>query len=173
MRRSTALWTLSLFAAVSAQAGEGLRLPSEPSSWQARVQLLHTNDVGGSHLLGANLLGDYYLGRRNAGLRVSGGLMVGPMALLGSGAGLALGPDSVNMGQRNLRSGTGDPSLRQPYLGVGYSSQGQAWRFSADLGVAMRGDGSGLSLRSGDAFAQGLGGLQLTPMLQMGLSYRF
>lgn len=174
MHRPTALLTLTLFAALPAQASEGLRLPAQPetSSWQARVQLLSSEEIGGSHLVGANLLGDYYFGRRNGGLRLSGGLLYGPMALLGSGAGLALGPDAVSLGQRSLRLAPGDSNLRQPYLGVGYSSQGAAWRFSADVGVAMRGDGSGLSLRT-DPQDLSWRGMQLTPMVQMGLSYRF
>jgi len=163
---------------LSAQAGDGLRLPAEGegSRWQARVQLLASDDLSGSRLLGANLLGDYYLSS-SGGLRLSGGLMSGPMSLLGSGAGLALdGAQAVSLGQRNLRGAPFDAALHQPYLGIGYSSHGLGWGFSADLGVAMRG-GSGLSLRSGDAFAQSLDltlrSMQFTPVIQMGLSYRF
>jgi len=167
-------WTLTL----SAQASDGLRLPSEAESsrWQARVQVLASDDLSGSRLLGANLLGDYYLSS-GSGLRLSGGLMSGPMSLLGSGAGLALGgAQAVPLGQRYLRGAPIDAALHQPYLGIGYSSQGLGWGFSADLGVAMRG-GSGLSLRSSDAFAQSLDltlrSMQFTPVIQMGLSYRF
>ncbi|MBB5203343.1 hypothetical protein HNQ51_000636 [Inhella inkyongensis] len=171
MRHLAAALLLSTWGSM-VLAADGLRLPgAEASRWQGRVQLLSSDDLHGSRVLGAHLLGDYYL---SDGLRLSGGLMVGPMALLGSGAGLTLGSrPGIALGQQSLRGQFDSPSLRQPYLGMGYSSQGEAWRFSADLGVAMRGTGAGLSLRSMDALDASLRGLQFTPVLQFGLSYRF
>jgi hypothetical protein len=155
-----------------AQAADGMRLPAaEGSRWQGRVQLFSSDDAHAAKVLGANVLGDYYL---SEGLRLSGGLIVGPMALLGSGAGLTLGSrPGIALGQQQLRGQFDSPVLRQPYLGLGYSSQGEAWRFSADLGVAMRGTGAGLSLRSTEALDASLRGLQFTPVLQLGVSYRF
>lgn len=176
--RNICLALLLSFAA-SAQAAEGLRLPGleETPRWQARVQLLSSDALSGTRLLSASLLGDYYLSTRSRGLRLSGGLMSGPMSLLGSGAGLAVGgPQAISLGQRSLAGNTNESALHQPYVGIGYSSQGLGWGFSADLGVAMRG-GAGLSLRNSDAFAQSLDqslrSLQFTPLVQMGLFYRF
>lgn len=176
----TSCFALLFAAAGAAQAAEGLRLPGleESPRWQARVQLLSSDALSGTRVLSANLLGDYYLSERSQGLRLSGGVMSGPMSLLGSGAGLALGgaQQPLSLGQRSLAGSTNEAALHQPYLGIGYSSQGLGWGFSADLGVAMRG-GNGLSLRNSSAFAQSLDqslrALQFTPLVQMGLFYRF
>jgi len=175
----TCCFALLFALAGAAQASEGLRLPGleESPRWQARIQLTSSDALSGARVLSANLLGDYYLGERSQGLRFSGGLMSGPMSLLGSGAGLALGgPQALSLGQRSLTGSTNETALHQPYLGIGFSSQGLGWGFSADLGVAMRG-GSGLNLRNSDAFAQSLDhslrSLQFTPLVQMGLFYRF
>lgn len=175
----TSCFALLLALAGAAQASEGLRLPGmeEGPRWQARVQLLSSDALSGTRVLSANLLGDYYLSERSQGLRLSGGVMSGPMSLLGSGAGLALGGSQpLALGQRSVAGSTNEVALHQPYLGIGYSSQGLGWGFSADLGVAMRG-GNGLSLRNSSAFAQSLDqslrALQFTPLVQMGLFYRF
>lgn len=173
MRRAVPLLVLSLTLLSPAHAQQGLRLDSDPA-WQARVHLLAGSQGSGSRLLGAQLLGDYYLVGRGNGLRLSGGLLVGPVSLLASG--MAPAPSGrLGLGLRQLQGSTEEAAQNQPYLGIGYSHAGSDWRFSADLGVAMAG-----SLRFGgsqSAFASSLDDtlrrLQLTPMLQLGVSYRF
>lgn len=167
--------TVLLIANVHAQ---GLRLHTvNESPLQARINLLASDSGSGSRLMGAQLLGDYYLIGQGSGLRLSGGLMVGPLSLLGSGA-LPTSQGTLGIGQRRVLGGTLDEAtLSQPYLGLGFSRYGHAWGFSADLGVAVSGDARGLRLGSTSAFAQSLDEsvrrLQWTPMLQMGVSYRF
>lgn len=154
-------------------AAQGLRLKGDEPVLQARLNLLSAPE--GSRLMGAQLLGDYYP-LDGSGLRLSGGLMVGPVSLLGSG----LAPASrglLGVGYRRLLGGNSEESsLNQPYLGVGYSRYGSSWGVSADLGFALHG-GSALRLGSSSAFSQSLDDtvrrLQWTPMLQFGVSYRF
>lgn len=171
--RAAAVLILASLLAPLAHAQQGLRL--EPDTHlQARVQLLASENLAGSRLLGAQLLGDYYLIGQGQGLRLSGGLLMGPASLRASGA-VPTGHGSLGMSVRRLVGSTEESSLSQPYLGMGYSHQGSEWRFSADLGVAVAG-----SLRLGgsqSAFSQSLDEslrrLQLTPLLQLSFSYRF
>ena len=170
---------LSLGLPVGAQADQGLRLdPEQTQSWKARVNLVAADGANGSRLLGAQLLGDFYL-LDNSGVRLSGGLMLGPTSLLGTGLAPAAGSVRLGVSQRSLHGSTDEQALHQPYLGVGYSlSNSKAgWGFSADLGVAVSGNANGLRLSSSTAFAQSLDEsvrrLQWTPLLQVGLSYRF
>jgi hypothetical protein len=175
MRRAVLL--LAALGCQAALAQQGLRLDLDGQRdpvWQARVHLLSGSQTSGSRLLGAQLLGDYYLVGRGNGLRVSGGLLVGPLSLMATGLAPA-SAGSLGMGLRQLQGSTDESPHNQPYLGIGYSRGGGDWRFSADLGVAMAG-----SLRLGGSasqFASGLDDslrrLQLTPMLQLGVSYRF
>jgi hypothetical protein len=170
----TALLALPvLLMAAQVAAAQGLRLDRETSNLKARVQLLAGDDFSGSRLLGAQLLGDYYLIGQGNGLRVSGGLMVGPASLLASGS-TPLNSGLLGVGMRRLAGNTSEGSVNQPYLGLGYSHDSSDWRFSADLGVAM---GGSLRLGRSNGFSQSLDEslrrLQLTPMLQLGVSYRF
>jgi hypothetical protein len=176
LRRVIPLLSAALLATAAQAQGLGLRANAE-SPLQARINLLASDTGSGSRLLGAQLLGDYYLIGQGSGLRLSGGLMVGPLSLLGSGAAPTT-KGGLGLGQRKLLGGQLDETtLNQPYLGIGFSRYGSAWGFSADLGVAVSGDARGLRLGSTSAFAQSLDDsmrrLQWTPMLQMGLSYRF
>lgn len=167
-----------LVVAPTVCAAQGLKWqPDSDGALRARVHLLSADESGqGSRLAGAQLLGDYYLGQR--GLRVSGGLMLGPVSLLASGLAPAQ-PGRLGVAHRRLLGGmqASEASLSQPYLGLGYGRHGSAWGFSADLGVAVAGSTSGVRLGSANAFAQSLDDslrrLQWTPMLQLGLSYRF
>lgn len=168
---------LLLLAALSPAAlADGLRWKPETHALQARLNLLSGEEsLGGSRLLGAQLLGDYYLS--GSGLRLSGGLLMGPLSLAGSG----LAPASrglLGVGHRRLLGGASEEaSHQQTYLGVGYSRYGEGWGFSADLGVAVSGNASGLRLGGSSAFASSLEDtvrrLQWTPMLQFGVNYRF
>lgn len=163
-----------LLLAPFAQAQQGLRLPEE-TALRARVNLLSGDEASGSRLLAAQLLGDYYLIGQGNGLRLSGGLMLGPVSLAGSSL-APTRPGVLGVGHRRLLGSSEEERVSQPYLGVGFSRHGSAWGFTADLGVAVRG-GSGLRLDSSTAFAQSLDDslrrLQWTPMVQLGLSYRF
>ncbi len=160
---------------LTAQAQQGLKLPEEPSL-RARVNLLSSDELGGSRLLAAQLLGDYYLVGEGNGLRLSGGLMVGPASLAGSSLAPSR-PGVLGVGHRRLLGNSDEERLNQPYLGVGYSRYGSTWGFTADLGVAVRGGGAGLRTDSSTAFAQSIDDslrrLQWTPMVQLGVSYRF
>ncbi len=171
------LLPLLLLALNGPSAAQGLKLqPEAETPLRARVHLLSGDEFGqGTRLLGAQLLGDYFLGSR--GLRVSGGLMLGPESLLASGM-TPTQPGRLGVAQRRLLGGLhNEGSSNQPYLGMGISRHGGDWAFSADLGVAVNGSPSGLRLGSASAFAnsldESLRRLQWTPMLQLGLSYRF
>lgn len=161
--------------ALSAHAQQGLRLPEEPAL-RARVNLLSGDEISGSRLLAAQLLGDYYLVGQGNGLRVSGGLMLGPVSLAGSSLAPAR-PGVLGVGHRRLLGNSDEERLSQPYLGVGFSRYGSSWGFTADLGVAVRGGGAGLRTDSATTFAQSIDDslrrLQWTPMVQLGVSYRF
>jgi hypothetical protein len=176
LRRLVPLLLISLFG-LAAQA-QGLRVneTGDSSLLKARVNLLSSDMATGSRLLSAQLLGDYYLAGLDSGMRLSGGLMLGPQSLLGSGMGLS-SRGLLGVSHRRLLGRSDEASISQPYLGIGYSRHGSAWGFSADLGVAVSGNASGLRLDSGSAFAQSLDDtvrrLQWTPMLQLGVSYRF
>lgn len=174
MLRRLTLVSLALFG-LSAQAQHGLRLPEEPAL-RARLNLMAGDELGGSRLLAAQLMGDYYLIGQGNGLRVSGGLMVGPASLTGTGL-APTRPGLLGVGVRRLLGNSDEERIHQPYLGLGYSRFSSSWGFTADLGVAVRGGGSGLRTDSSAAFAQSLDDslrrLQWTPMVQLGLSYRF
>lgn len=168
---------LAFAAMVLPAAAQGLRLSADSDAGlRARLHLLSSEDAGGSRVLGAQLLGDYYLGGPSHGLRLSGGLMVGPRSLLGSGLAPAAGSGLLGVGHRRLLGSTEEPVLSQPYLGVGFSRYGSAWGVTADLGVAVHGNAA-LRLGSGSAFTQSLNEtlhrLQWTPTLHLGVSYRF
>ncbi len=161
-------------------------------NWQARLQLNSLDAeasprLGGSRVLSANLLGDYYLtgsgsGALRGGLRATGGVLLGPLSMSQSSAGLALGSGSrFAVGQRGLSlNGSNaealDPSASLSYLGIGYTGQvqGSGLAFSADLGLMSGGLGA---LRLGRSSAQGfedaMRDLRFKPLLQLGLSYAY
>lgn len=159
--------------------------------WQARLQLNSSDNAaepsahfGGTRVLSANLLGDYYLTRSgvsgvNGGLRATGGVLLGPLSMAQSSGGLALGSGLVAAGRRNLMSTrldayTLEPSSNLSYLGIGYTGRvrGSGLAFSADFGL-MSGTYGGLRLgRSNDrAFEEAM--LRFKPLLQLGLAYSY
>lgn len=184
---------------VSAQAAEGLQMRSgdlSPQRWQARLQLnqLDATSPMGSRLLGANLLGDYYLtssllgSNVIGGVRATGGLLLGPLSLLQGNGGLALGNNGSSnsrlaVGQRLVSlpglGGTGlagDYGSTLSYVGIGYTGQSLrgGWGFSADLGLAVSGLADGLRLnRSALSLDEGMRAGRYQAVLQLGLSYRF
>lgn len=202
-RSSTWFLTLWIFGATSALAdGSGIRVDSERVDWprwQARLQL--NTDFKPSSVTtslaavqavprarSGALFGDYYVGRPRlgdaGGLRLTSGIVVGQRgSLFGPGSPASLEQNVAASIAHNLApapaggdSGA-ETTLTWPYLGVGYtgSSLRGGWGFSADLGMAAQNPGA---VRLGRAF----GGqpledlvrdLQLTPVLQLGVSYRF
>lgn len=165
-------------------------------NWQARVQLNQSLDDGngsydarnGSRILSANLLGDYYLtgsglgqGTRG-GLRATGGLLVGPLSLVQSSSGLALGRGAnltphLSVGQRSLSLLTAaerEPSMSMSYLGLGYTSYSLrgGWGFSADLGLLANG-APGLRLGNSAPLDDMSRDVRFKPVLQLGVSYSF
>ncbi len=185
------------FAATPAMA-DGLQINEAPR-WQARLQLgsIDSSTVGwtegrrysSSRLLSANLLGDYYLtgsGLDNVrgGLRATGGMLMGPLSL--SGSGLALGASNFQLGQ-NLAIGrrnllipgvdASDPGASMSYLGIGYSGQSLhgGWGFSADLGLLNKASAGGLRLGTSNmsGMEDVLRDMRYKPVLQLGLSYSY
>jgi len=190
-----AVLAVAMLASMPARA-DGLRLPelSYASHWQARLQLSgldlsESTDPAheGTRLLGANVLGDYYLtgsgltGVRG-GLRATGGVWMGPRSLVQGNAGLAIGTPGeglLAMGARSLSLGnaslldTLDPSVSASYLGIGYTGHSihSGVSFSADFGLLTSlptplrlGYGSGIRLDDSARFS---------PVLQLGLSYSY
>lgn len=166
------------------------------SHWQARFQMNQTLDDAsssydarnGSRILSANLLGDYYLtgsglgqGTRG-GLRATGGLLVGPLSLVQSSSGLALGRSAsvtpyLSVGQRSLSLLTAaerEPSLSMSYVGLGYTSYSLrgGWGFSADLGLLASG-APGLRLGNSAPLDDPNRDIRFKPVLQFGVSYSF
>jgi hypothetical protein len=161
--------------------------------WQARLQLNSadagsdvTPHLGGSRLLSANLLGDYYLtssgfSSLRGGLRATGGLLLGPLSMSQSSGGLALGSGPVSAGRRSLVvSGLDayslEPSANLSYVGIGYTGRvhRSGFAFSADFGLMS---GSVGSMRLGRSSAQGfedaMRDLRFKPLLQLGLAYSY
>lgn len=190
MARLARAAVLSLSALVAASAwADGDATPR----WQARLQLSAadvgsdtTPRLGGSRILSANLLGDYYLTRSGfsglgGGLRATGGLLLGPLSLSQSSGGLALGNGPVAAGRRSLSAGSLDayalePSANLSYLGIGYTGRvhGSGLAFSADFGL-MSGTYGGLRLgrSSAQGFEDAMRDLRFKPLLQLGLAYSY
>jgi hypothetical protein len=136
-------------------------------------------------LQSASLLGDYTFATPWFGsFRASGGLLLGsagPSAMSGSpgipspGLQWTYGGTSSAPGTLNSNDGSSPAT----YLGVGFS--GAAWRsslaFSADLGLLAERPGAALSagraLLGNQGAQNALRELRLSPLLQVGLHYRF
>ena len=180
----SALFTLSAWAEVEAQP-----------RWQARLQLSSadgssdvTPHLGGSRILSANLLGDYYLtssgfSSLRGGLRATGGLLLGPLSIAQSSGGLALGNGTgpLSAGRRSLVVNGPDayslePSSNLSYVGIGYTGRvkSSGLAFSADFGL-MSGSYSGLRLgrSSAQGFEDAMRDLRFKPLLQLGLAYSY
>lgn len=181
---------LSLCALAASQA----RADGDPGPrWQARLQLSSSDSpsdatphLGGSRVLSANVLGDYYLTKSgmagvSGGLRATGGLLLGPLSITQSSGGLALGSGPISAGRRSLMSSSLDaytlePSTSLSYVGIGYTGRvrGSGLAFSADLGL-MSGTYGGLRLgrSSAQGFEDAMRDLRFKPLLQLGLAYSY
>jgi len=184
---SAAVLSLSVLSATAWADGDA------SPRWQARLQLSAadaasdaTPHLGGSRLLSANLLGDYYLTSSGfsglgGGLRATGGLLLGPLSMSQSSGGLALGSGPVAAGRRSLfLSGMDayalEPSANLSYVGIGYTGRvhGSGFAFSADFGL-MSGSYSGARLgrSSAQGFEDAMRDLRFKPLLQLGLAYSY
>lgn len=160
--------------------------------WQARLQLQGADTsqdnrplLGGSRLLSANLLGDYYLtgsgiSGLGGGLRATGGLLLGPLSMSQSSGGLALGQGPVSAGRRSLALSGPDayalePSANLSYLGIGYTGRvlGGGLSFSADLGLMSGSMGLRLGRSSAQGMEDAMRDLRFKPLLQLGLAYSY
>jgi hypothetical protein len=172
-------------------AGDGLKVNVDSndswSPWQARLAMAAPalpvlGNYANPSLGTAMLAGDRYFrwGRLGdgGGLRATGALLLGQGAL-----GLAA-PSGVSHGEMIWRgAGTTlaepDAPGAMPYLGLGYS----AWwarsgiGVSADLGVAAQRPGQavrfGRVMSGTENFDDMLRAMQISPMLQVNLSYAF
>ena len=161
--------------------------------WQARIaiQSSETAPQGLSRLLegaasprswqGGALLGDYYFARPSfGGFRASGGVMFGATGgapLLASTAGPHLGLMVQTTGYGTAPSSETPGTV--PYLGVGFTSA--AWRdvlsLSADVGLVAEqpsaAGAAGRALFGNTGRENAWRELRLSPVLQLGLRYRF
>jgi len=169
--------------------------------WQARLQL-NIESQSATAPLGFGVLqttvprarsgalfGDYYVARPRlgdaGGLRLTSGIVVGQRgSLFGPGSPASLENAFSAAVVRNLAPAPAtspdaieDTTLTWPYLGVGYSGSSLrgGWGFSADLGLAAQNPGA---IRLGRAVGNQpldelVRDMRLTPVLQLGVSYRF
>lgn len=184
-----------------AASGQGLAVDADGFGprWQARLQL--TADAGPTSSLSdqlrsfspartrsAAVFGDYYLAHpwlgEAGGLRVTSGLLTGQRgAVLGPSAAAQLGSNvsaSINRLPGNTPGGgdnPGEPNQTWPYLGIGYSGSSLrgGWGFSADLGLAAQNPSA---IRLGRVtvsagFDDWVREMRLTPLVQLGVSYKF
>jgi hypothetical protein len=201
MRSKTIAAVCALLAAMSsavAGGGQGLnvdidRLPWP--QWQARLQMAaepmapavgSLEGVATLRPRSAALFGDYYVAKpyfgQAGGVRLTSGVVVGTR-------GAVFGPGQVSLpgtfafsamarpGLASAANTDADGTQAWPYVGIGYSdaSVRGGWGFSADLGLAAQSFGlfraaRSLGNQSLDDFVRDL---RLTPVLQLGVSYRF
>ena len=184
-----------LTAPLAALGADGLVSPVAGDlwpQWQARiaVQAATVSPLSSSRWLegtapqqglqGAALLGDYYFARPAFGnFRATGGLMIGATGgapVLTATAGSQLGLSVRNLGQG--LSPAAEAHGTTPYLGMGFSSV--AWSeglsISADIGwIAQQPSASGLgrAIFGNQGRDAAWRELRVSPVLHLGLSYRF
>ena len=191
-------WVL-LTTAASAVAGSGQGLSVDADrvawpQWQTRLQVatepltpMVTSFEGASLApRSAAFFGDYYVTRpyigQAGGVRLTSGLVTGTRGAV-IGPGQATPPGAFGFSAQT-RSGLASPlidagsdTLTWPYMGIGYSdtSLRGGWGFSADLGLAAQSFGLSRAARSlGNLSLDDMvRDMRLTPVLQLGVSYRF
>jgi hypothetical protein len=179
--------------AAAAPVGDGLKIDADVedwSPWQTRLAIAGPNltlwngwapaPTSATALLAT----DRYLGWGRLG--DGGGLRATSALLLGPGALALAAPAGVGHGEMLWRGGASAGSLADPdaanavpYLGLGYS----AWwartgvGVSADLGVAAQRPGQavrfGRVMSGTDRLDDMIRAMQISPMLQVNLSYAF
>ncbi len=202
MRRVCQLAVLCLcgLAGSSWAAGPGLRVADEeggPSAWRARLEFNTSAVVSGLGVPAAavrhslRLMGDYNLGQMRLGqssvgqFHLTSGLWYGPRSMLlaavpgpyRSVGPLTIGWSATDAAVRRLEANP-EPSATWPYLGLGYSGAlfGGTVGLNADLGWTLQSPGAASWSRALDgssALDSMLRDLRLTPMLRLGMSYRF
>ncbi len=183
-------------------AGPGLATPQAETwwpQWQARLSLQVLPLTGHSNaplaltqqrgVQGGAVLGDYYFSRQLAGhFRASGGLMVGSLG--GAPVSFVAAPTAASTPARlglALASAAapapGTPASESaeavPYLGFGYA--GSLWRDSialtADLGLVSERPSAagsvGRAVFGNQGMNQALRDMRLSPVLQLGMRYKF
>jgi len=188
---------LSTAAGAVAGSGQGLSVDADRFAWpqwQTRLQIateplnpqLASFEGASLRPRSAALFGDYYVTQpylgQAGGLRVTSGLVYGTRGAM-IGPGQAAPPGAFGFSSQAQSSlGTtpidsGSETLTWPYLGIGYSdtSLRGGWGFSADLGLAAQSFGLSRAARSLSTLALDdmVRDLRLTPVLQLGVSYRF
>ena len=187
----------------SAAEGSGLRAASEATwpRWQGRLGVVTAapapagryeagDDAFALQHQSLSLLGDYYFTQQGlapessygGGFRATGGLLLGNRALPWSPPPSGLAGFSVERRQQGYSNvnaaGEGIDTGGVPYVGVGYTglrslrATGGGWAFNADVGVmALQ---PNLAFRLGQqAVSDTLRDLQFSPLLQVGVSYKF
>lgn len=194
--RSIGMLFLVLAGAAAAQ-DRGLIVDPERLSWpalQARVQLsteplsrtVGAFDGAALRPRSAAVFGDYYVSRpffgNAGGVRLTSGVVTGPRgAVFGPGQATAPGPFGFSAASRGVGSSftdaNGEANQTLPYLGIGYSGSSLrgGWGFSADLGLTAQSIGNQRLVRAltSQTLDDTLRELRLTPVLQVGVSYRF
>jgi len=198
--KSVAVVSTLLIAAATAVAGngQGLSVDGDRLAWtqlQARLQLATEplspalGSFEGAFLRprSAALFGDYYVAGpymgQAGGLRVTSGFVLGTRgAVFGPGQAAAPGQFALStvarpgLGAPSVDA-SGDGALAWPYLGIGYSDSSLrgGWGFSADLGLAAQSFGLFRAARSlsNQSLDDLVRDMRLTPVLQLGVSYRF
>jgi opacity protein-like surface antigen len=189
--------------ALGAAEGSGLRAPSEAPwpRWQGRLGVVTAAPAPGArHEPGddgtalqhqsLSLLGDYYFTQQGlapqssygGGFRATGGLLLGNRAMPWSAPPSGLGGFSIERRQQgywNVNApGDGTDTGGVPYVGVGYTglrslrATGGGWAFNADVGVMALQPNSAFRLGQ-QALSDTLRDLQFSPLLQVGVSYKF
>lgn len=181
------LVAVALVAAATSPLAQdrGLRLERDGASpWKASLESA-SGSISGQVMAtrpSLRLTGDYWLGELRFGnlslgsLRISGGLLHGPQgnvvvpqALSAHAPGY--GPSATDF-RLGLAAGRGNSTWS--YLGVGYATTLGAIGVQADLGLAAQNPAAAGLSRLGDTGLDSLvRDLRLTPVLRLGMSYRF
>lgn len=180
-----------------AGGGQGLSVDADRlgwPQWQARLQVFSepltpelTSFEGASlRPRSAALFGDYYMTRpylgQAGGMRVTSGVLTGARGAV-FGPGQITPPGWFGFSTQS-RTGPAAASLDAsgetltwPYLGIGYSDSSLrgGWGFSADLGLAAQSFGLSRTARAlgNQSLDDIVRDMRLTPVLQLGVSYRF
>lgn len=191
MKPRHAFLHLLLVASTSAAwAAEGLTPPAVERlwpQWHARVELQTATlsplaesrwlglgtDLPQRGLKGGAVLGDYYFANPSFGrFRASGGLMVGSQG--GAFSSATAGSSRLGLSVSNLNGPASEAPGTVPYLGLGFTGAPTLGGFAitADVGLIAAGSVS-RALLGNQGMEGALRELRLSPVMQLGVSYRF
>jgi hypothetical protein len=175
--------SLAMASAVAAE-GRGLVVDPERLSWlslQARLQLSTEPLAPSVGSFDAAALSRPLFGS-TGGMRLTSGVVTGPRgAVFGPGQATAPAPFGVSSASRgagpSFADTNGESTQTLPYLGIGYSGSSLrgGFSFSADLGLTAQNGSDQRLARSmtSQTLDDTLRELRFTPVLQLGVSYRF